>query len=325
MIARAISIGMILTALGGRSGPAAPWNNSGHRIVSFLAWSKLTEPARVAVAKLLAAHPRFEADLQVGLPANCTAMDAARHAFALASNWPDTVRSASHPMHRVANHPAWHYIDIPFVTGDRSAAGAAPAQEAARDEGPKNIVEALEKNLRDLTTPSLPAADRAIALCWVVHLIEDVHQPLHACTLYSAQFPEGDKGGNSFVVLRTLSDRNSKTNLHSLWDSLLGNYQLQAMENCVAVGIGERPAPPDLAALVAVRDPAVWAKESHDVAAEYAYLKGELVGAAEGADVAKVPPVPSGYLAAAEGVAMQRAVLAANRLADTLNRIFDPK
>ncbi|MBL8727990.1 MAG: S1/P1 nuclease [Planctomycetes bacterium] len=324
-MASTLSLCLVLAAIGGAAPPAAPWNNSGHRIVSLLAWNQLSPPTRADVAALLRAHPRFQADLQPGLPPGSDAMAAARHAFALAANWPDAVRSVTHPMHRVANHPRWHYVELPFVVGE---VGAAPPAAAAGEPGPGNILEAIDANLAALADRALPAPDRAIALCWVVHLIEDLHQPLHACTLRSAQFPDGDQGGTRFVVTRSVVDVRSQTSLHALWDGLLGDYQSQAWEGCVAAGLALRPelSPASLAEAVAVRDPAAWAAESHDLGVRWAYLGGELRGAVADTPAAeRAPPLPVGYLAAAEAVAMQRAALAAARLADALNRIFDPK
>ncbi len=323
MFLRAVPTALVSVLVLGATRLVPPWNDSGHRIVSFLAWSDLSDPTRAEIAKLLAEHPRFLSDLQTGLPAGSDAMHAARHAFALAANWPDTVRSVTHPMHRVAHHGPWHYIDLPFVVDDQPVLPVDPA--ATTDPGPRDIVEAIEKNLKDLEDRSLPASDRAIALCWVVHLIEDIHQPLHACTLRSPKFPAGDKGGNSFLVLRRATDANSRTNLHALWDSLLGDYQLQAWEICVATGLA---AQPDLSrerckAQLAVHDPATWAKESHELAVRFAHLDGKLEGAAAAAGGDGIPPpLPNGYLATAEGIAMQRAALAAHRLADVLERVF---
>ena len=50
--------------------------------------------------------------------------------------------------------------------------------------------------------------ERAVAMCWVFHLIGDAHQPLHVTQLYSTQFPKGDRGGRhdeSFVAQDTHS------------------------------------------------------------------------------------------------------------------------
>lgn len=306
------------------SARSAPWNGSGHRIVSLLAWSKLSPAARREVATLLRAHPRFVDDLQIALPPDSEPTIVVRHAFALAATWPDTVRSPTHPMHRIADHPTWHYVDLPFVLDSVEV----PPRPAPAGPAPHDVVGAIVHNLTLLGDREQPAADRAIALCWVLHLIQDVHQPLHACTLYSARFPDGDAGGNRFLVTRSPFDARSQTNLHALWDELLGDYQSQRWEACLVDGLAARPefAGTAFAAEVAIHDPAAWARESHDLAVRYAYLHGDLEpGAAAPAESERAPLLPPGYLAAAENVAMRRAMVAACRLADVLNRTFAAK
>lgn len=317
-----LAASLCLALLAGGEPPAAPWNGSGHRIVSLLVWEQLDPATQKEIATLLRSHPRFAEDLQLGLPDDADEATAARHAFALASTWPDTVRSLSHPMHRSANHPRWHYVDLPFAVGGQKV---EPAHANAGGD-PQDVLAAIAKNVADLGNRDLPAGDRAIALCWVVHLIEDVHQPLHACTLYSPQFPHGDKGGNSFFVTRNVFDPDSRTNLHALWDSLLGDYQLPAWEDCVVGGLRQRPdvARERFAAQLAEHDPKVWAQESHDLGVQFAYRNGELKGTAADAKD-KPPPLPEGYLAIAEEVAMRRAALASYRLVDVLERVLAPR
>ena len=65
-----------------------------------------------------------------------------------------------------------------------------------------------------LSNASAPAPARAIALCWVLHLIGDIHQPLHTGSLYTASlFETGDRGGNAIRI--------GDSNLHARWDRAL--------------------------------------------------------------------------------------------------------
>mgnify|MGYP002145137110 CR=1 FL=1 len=50
----------------------------------------------------------------------------------------------------------------------------------------------------------------------LLHLVGDIHQPLHAAALFSNEFPKGDDGGNLFKI----NYSESVTNLHKLYDSL---------------------------------------------------------------------------------------------------------
>src|SRR5207244_3775457 len=62
------------------------------------------------------------------------------------------------------------------------------------------------------------AADRAVALCWVLHMAGDIHMPLHAATLLSKDSTKGDRGGNQSFVLW----RGKAQNLHFIWDAGVG-------------------------------------------------------------------------------------------------------
>lgn len=53
----------------------------------------------------------------------------------------------------------------------------------------------------------------------LIHYIGDIHQPLHASSRYTKDFPDGDEGGNGFLV--TIKGNSEITNLHALWDSVL--------------------------------------------------------------------------------------------------------
>jgi hypothetical protein len=231
-------------------------------------------------------------------------------------------------MHFVANHPAWHYIDIPYVIGNQPVPVAKPT---TNPQEPQNVIEALVKNTADLKNPATDAQAKAIALCWILHLCGDIHQPLHACSLYSPQFPEGDQGGNAIVVLRDPPYVNSQNKLHYIWDAMPGEYKSLDWDGYVALGLRSDPrfSRDRLKDFLAVKDFAAWANESHQLAIEHAYLGGTLKGLTAAqlkADPTAVAPgVPKGYIEQAEQVVNQRIVLAGYRTADLLNSIYDAK
>jgi hypothetical protein len=83
--------------------------------------------------------------------------------------------------------------------------------------GPDEIRPALAWASRTLQSRSLPAAQRALALSWLLHLVGDAHQPLHAVALFNAgRFEFGDRGGNEILVP-------GQGPLHRVWDALLGD------------------------------------------------------------------------------------------------------
>jgi hypothetical protein len=60
--------------------------------------------------------------------------------------------------------------------------------------------------------PRARAESRAVALAWVLHLVGDLHQPLHTSSRVTPEHPEGDRGGNLVKL--------GSTSLHSVWDNL---------------------------------------------------------------------------------------------------------
>lgn len=324
---------MFLLALS-RPDTAWGWVGTGHKMVAMIVWDELTPAAKAKAIEILKQHPRYEKDLLAGLPPGSDESATARHAFAVASIWPDLVKSQSNPMHFVANHPQWHYIDLPYRpeggTDDLKSA-QPPAADEAKSQ-PHDIVEALTSNAGDLRNPAVSMQDKAIALCWLLHLGGDIHQPLHAIQMFSPQFPDGDRGGNALLVLREPPYANTQMNLHLIWDELPGNYATDQPIGYLAAGLRADPAlsREKLKDLLAIKDFSAWARESHDLAVKYAYLNGTLKAAAaphggQSDAPAQVPGLPPGYLQQAERVAFHQIALAGYRTADLLNALLDPK
>lgn len=65
-------------------------------------------------------------------------------------------------------------------------------------------------------------AERALFARYVVHLVGDIHQPLHSVALFNLTYPKGDLGGNAFKVILL---NGSTSNFHSFWDA--GAFLLQ--------------------------------------------------------------------------------------------------
>ena len=325
---RIIGLGVLAILLPAAN--AGAWIDTGHKIIAMIVWDELTPAAKARVTEILKQHPRYEKDLLQNAPEGLSDADAAKYAFATAATWPDMVRSQYNPMHTLYNHPNWHYIDIPFVVDNQPL--PPPHETATQDAapaGPTNVVEALTKNVADLKDANVSESDKAIALCWVLHLIGDIHQPLHAAMLVSPQYPYGDQGGNLILVLRDPPYANSRTNLHLLWDELPGQYKSLDMDSNIAQGLRNDPryTREKLKDALAMKDYMAWANESHELAVKYAYLDGKLQGANAHPKNGEtrsdtIPGLPPRYVQTAEEIAMQRVILAGYRSADMLNEMF---
>jgi hypothetical protein len=330
------SVAVLLAALLFPCANSFGWISTGHKVVALIAWEDLTPKTRSAITAILQQHQRYDKDLLLDAPADETPDERARTAFATAATWPDVVRSRSNPMNFTHNHPAWHYIDIPFNANGfdpTTQPSTRPAVDANAQPGPHNAIEALLQCTAELKDPKISDADKAVDICWVEHLIGDIHQPLHAVSMYSKDHPDGDKGGNDDIVLRDPPYPDSRMNLHLLWDSLPGDFKSEELCIYEAQGLHNNPkySREKFKDRLAVTDFMAWAKESHQLAVDDAYLNGKLEtgtnsrGRGRGGDASSTPGVPPGYMANAEHIALQQVTIAGYRLADQLNSIFDPQ
>jgi hypothetical protein len=297
-------------------GVASAWNGTGHMVVAKIAYDNLTEPAKQKLLAILKAHPDFERDFLMKVPQG---IDAEAFAFMKAATWPDLVRSPRHPSHKY-HRPKWHFIDYPINLG--TTQGPDPQEEGGEVD---NLLKAWKENLDALTQDATDPKGRAQALCWVLHLGGDVHQPLHCASLFSEQFPDGDRGGNLFLV-RTTS---GTIPLHTLWDHLLGNAVSPKILFYFAKTIQANPdfRPAALKAELTKTSVKDWARESYEKARDFAYEEGHLQGAVgdndrEANPPTAVPALPPNYERNATDLARQRIALAGYRLAATLNALL---
>ncbi len=289
---------------------ASAWNGTGHMVAAEIAYDRLTPKTKVGVDALLAKHRDYGLWMRE-MPAGYT--DKGRWAFLKASTWPDDVRRTPD------DRPTWHYIDLPVI-----APGYTPDPAAVLVVTP-NAETQIGAETAVLASPKASVQDRTVALCWVEHLIGDVHQPLHDSSLFSAQFPRGDRGGNDESLAPGAVDADpleaaaNPHKLHALWDDLLGNahdpVEIQKIAASLETPAYGRSAFPQLTLHKKVRE---WVVEGSALAQKYVYVNETLPMTPTGAEKTEVT-LPAGYLAAAHQIADQQIALAGLRLADTLN------
>ena len=299
------------------------WNDTGHKIASAIAWDNLTPEVRARVVALLLKHPQYALYLEDKTAA--TPEERLRSAFMTAGTWADIVRTPV-GKNRLYNHPTWHYVDFPYVVGKLPDGKIAEVPSADWKPGtdPANNLQAIQKCEAELQDPKLSDEEKAVALAWLMHLIEDLHQPLHAVSMYSQEFPDGDRGGNLLMV----NVGGSVNNLHSIWDSMMGRYEdLKIINELVAKAVKDNPRQ-QLAEQLKKTDPKAWAEESLQLAKEVVYQNGQLPYVSRqkfDADrKAPIPELPKDYLDKGRVLAAKRLALAGYRLADELNRLLAP-
>jgi S1/P1 Nuclease len=260
-VLRVLVCGVLGLAL---SGPAFAWNDRGHRTVAYIAYKQLTPTTRDRVNALLKLNPKYSdwsATVDKEAP-GASADDQNLMIFMIAATWADGIkRDATYTQDGSQNgnrpdgspdpgkntgyddllmHKYWHFIDTPF-TIDGTALPAIPTPNA------QERIALFRAVLSSSSADPLKSYD----LTWLLHLVGDVHQPLHASTRVSSTDPNGDSGGN----LVKLSCTSCK--LHAFWDNLLGTNN-----NLKTVVKAARKLPAAEAALAAKSDEKDWIAES---------------------------------------------------------------
>jgi hypothetical protein len=249
---------------------ARAWNATGHKAVAEIAWQQLEPSQRQSIVDVLRRHPSFATDFQAKMEDSAANDDKATQdhwIFQQAAIWPDIIRKSKF------DRPEWHYIDFPqyLNPSDQLAfANRLPVNISTDFPGnvPRekyNVVQAIAFCRATLNSKAGPDV-KAAAYCWLIHLVGDIHQPLHCTALFSVDhFPKGDKGGNE---IRLAKGRN----LHSLWDGLLGTDSRMSNVAKVVAELSDNQRFGNVWDTAASEtDPRQWASESHDVAYASAY------------------------------------------------------
>ena len=296
------------------------WGPIGHMTVAYVAYQNLTPAAKARVRELLKLNPDF-ANWEKQIPARTSADDHDRMIFMMASVWPDDIKgeaqysddgseggnvpggpasSQNIGYSDLLRHRYWHFVDTPF-SPDQTPLPPIPAPNAQTQ-----IVA-----FRAVLSSSQPDELKSYDLVWLIHMVGDIHQPLHAVTRITAAHPKGDAGGN---LVKLFGDAFS--NLHSYWDDLPGadckfcNDKVQCANRAMVFGKTIEPAGKAGRNL----DAAVWVRESFDDARTKVYR--DPIGAAD-QQYTIVPA--SQYEEQSYVLAKGRIAVAGARLAEVLN------
>lgn len=295
-----------LTLLVLGASPTHAWDDFGHRLVARIAWENMTPQARTrAIAILRGAAPetRLAGSSGPGTLSPQQQMDL----FANAAVWPDSIRNVNDPRNEKYDHPYRHYVDISW----RQSTDFGPVQPSShREQG--DLLKDVPRLQRKLTegTPE----EQATALAWILHLVGDIHQPLHASARVTPRDECGDAGGNDFKLEQLQGDR--RRSLHSFWDGIITDSLRKSAEPLDAAlarattQVTQRHPRGEFASEIGQTDFRQWAEASVALAQRSVY-RSPLVR-----DQA-APPV---YRQAAYRAAEPRIALAGYRLADLLNR-----
>ena len=307
---------------------ALAWSAAGHKIVGAIAFRQLSPDDQAKIVAILKKHPRWEEDFQSKMPDDLVSEDERNEwIFQQASCWPDIARGFQGEARKEFTRGPWHYIDLPiFLTPDDQKAMEGTIKENISLDPPEteqenmNVVQTLRLARRLLADKSTPDAKKAVMLCWIMHDVGDIHQPLHTTALYSRNlFPTGDKGGN---MIKT----DQRQNLHAVWDQFLGVRASFRTAHNRAIKVANDPELSGIGMDAATKlDEKIWLDESHEFAESTAY-DSEVTGFLRGfVEEKEAPPIhlTERYLKTGGNLAERRVVQAGYRLGAVLKTIAD--
>jgi len=224
------------------------WNDLGHMVTAFIAYQRLTDATRTRANGLIRQNPFFKRWLTM-IPANTSDQDRDRMLFMIAATFADQIKGdpsyeddgapgsrgnrpdgpqsslnigySDHLRHRY-----WHFIDRPFSNDGTTHLPGIPTPNV------QTQIEAFRAVLASNADDDLKSYD----LVWLLHLVGDAHQPLHAASRVSGIDPNGDNGGNEEKVC-PVPPAPCNERLHHFWDRAL-DFDEMGNELAKALAIG---------------------------------------------------------------------------------------
>jgi hypothetical protein len=239
------------------SQPAYSFSDLGHKMVAAIAWQKLTPYAKQNVERILGVGEKR---------------------FIKASVWADHIKSDE----RFNYLKPMHYVNMPkqALVYDRK-------KDCKKD---KCAVEAIHTFSKVLTQGK--EKDKKLALRMLIHILGDLHQPLHAGL-------KEDRGGNWYEV----KYQDTILSLHKFWDNqLVKRMELDWQDAPSQLKLNDRS--------ISLAKPEIWAQESHAIAMTKAY------------QVKENSQINEQYLVMADKVIKERISVAGWRLGMWLNKLW---
>lgn len=188
---------VLMTLLAMLPSSAFSWGWPQHQIIGSIAQSRLSAEAKEGIKDILGG--------------NYNLGDLAPCADQISRNDTDCSGIKFKAMPETRN---WHYINLPVNTKPTAASikSHCPGDNCAPMQ--------VKKEVKTIADPASSKQEKLVALVFMLHLVGDIHQPLHCVD-------DGDYGGNSLK----LNFMGVSTSLHSMWDHMMFVYSNPVVNN----------------------------------------------------------------------------------------------
>jgi len=283
---------LILIVLGNCTDTTFAWWDTGHVVVGQIAsnWlEKESVEVKKAIDNALASLLTYSSESSTFITSAC---------------WMDDLKTRG-----IQQFDNWHFINIPICDNNITICEAISVTDVLSSDD--NIVWAITESIATIKNKIAGGFERGFAFRNLLHLVGDIHQPLHATNRFSTETPDGDRGGNSFSV-KGISGIH---NLHALWDSTAGlldnslNRPYSANNLSYIKIWAEKIIANTNTTGMDVHNVTAWAMDSIALARQYVYNLP--FGSVPSAD----------YIATAHQIIMQQLAIAGYRLAQLLKQI----
>ena len=295
---------------------AAAWYGTGHLLVARIAHDILEKESpqtitdvEAALAVLKKSDPKFTAHED-------------KHPMVECATFADDIKAKGG-----AYQSGWHFIDQPYL----DEGGSIDDYDFKFDD--HNITEAMSgltnwfnhkkgyessyeyQQVMDHRWHSTEETDGlSTALRLMIHYVGDIHQPLHATSRVNKEYPQGDRGGNSFP----LPKKDGANELHAVWDSVsyewtgypklpFSDADWNQYGEWAARLVSEYPVSDDVAQNM---DVVSWADESFKISEDFVYA-----GIKEG------EALPDEYVSKCRTTAERQITIGGHRLANFLKSL----
>jgi hypothetical protein len=215
------------------SGNAFSWNALGHRLIAQIAYDQLTPQAKRIVNRYNRAAGKVYGPLS----------------FVNAAVWLDWIRYQKNDSYNVL-----HYINL-YFSEDGTPIPRTPLV---------NAVSGIEQSIGTLSQANSSDFQKGVALRVLLHVVGDIHQPMHATSRVSQRYPDGDRGGHYVGLAKNPIAKN----LHGYWDNGAGylarhrtHKRKQSIKKMAAQL--EKEYPCNTVSMTV--NPSLWANESHEL------------------------------------------------------------